>query len=257
MKLTTLIAENEPRTLTNLNGLCAKRAELDVVAQVDCGEAAVSAIESFRPELLLLDAELPDMQGMDVLRTVRAPEEPFTVLLTNRDWLQSNRVHSDSLGYLAKPVRRRHFDELIDVAIARQSIVLPGHSQARGLVAPPAPSHAVVGGVARLIGERAHRFHFLDAPTVDYLEVDGNYVTIHVGDERFLTRATLKHLASLLTPYDFIHIDRSLLVNLRQVDYVERLASGRIAFKLRHGQELKSSRERAGEIAKMLRSGVR
>ena len=131
MKLTTLIAENEPRTLTNLNGLCAKRAELDVVAQVDCGAAAVSAIESFRPELLLLDAELPDMQGMDVLRTVRAPEERFTVLLTNRDWLQSNRVHSDSLGYLAKPVRRRHFDELIDVAIARQSIVPPGHSQAR------------------------------------------------------------------------------------------------------------------------------
>src|SRR5262245_40124133 len=105
MKLTTLIAENEPRTLTNLNGLCAKRAELDVIAQVDCGAAAVSAIESFQPELLLLDAELPDMQGMDVLRTLRAPEESFTVLLTNPEWLRSNRVQSESLGYLAKPVR--------------------------------------------------------------------------------------------------------------------------------------------------------
>jgi two-component system LytT family response regulator len=257
VKLTTLIAESEPRTRTDLSGLCARRAELDVVAEVDCGAAAVNAIESFRPELLLLDAELPDMRGMEVLRTVRAPEESFTVLLTNRERPHSNVIHSDSLGYLAKPVSRRQFDELIDVAIARQLFELPGHSDEETFAAPPAPTRAVVGGVARLIGERAHRFYFLDAHTVDYLEVDGNYVTIHVGDEQFLTRATLKHLAGLLTPYDFCRIDRSLLVNLRQVDYVERLASGQIAFRLRHGQELKSSRERAGEIARMLRSGVR
>ncbi len=109
----------------------------------------------------------------------------------------------------------------------------------------------------RLIGERAHRFHFLEAHAVDYLEVDGNYVTICVGVDRYLTRSTLKHLSDVLAPYDFIRIDRSVLLNLRQVEYVERLEGGQFSFQLRCGQRLVSSRERSSAIARLLRSGVR
>lgn len=107
-----------------------------------------------------------------------------------------------------------------------------------------------------LIGERSHRFHFLQPHTVDYLEVAGNYVTIHVGESAFITRATLKRLAQLLAA-DFIRIDRSRLLNLRRIEYVERLESGRLLFKLLDGQQLVSSRERAVHIAKMLQGGVR
>jgi two-component system LytT family response regulator len=109
----------------------------------------------------------------------------------------------------------------------------------------------------RLIGERAHRFHFLDADAVDFLQVDGNYVTIHVGDDWYLTRSTLKHLSDVLAPYDFIRIDRSVLLNLRQVDYIERLESGQFSFQLRRGQQLVSNRERSSAIVRLLRSGVR
>ncbi|MFC4310506.1 LytTR family DNA-binding domain-containing protein [Steroidobacter flavus] len=108
----------------------------------------------------------------------------------------------------------------------------------------------------RLIGERAHRFHFLDTSSIDYLQVDGNYVTIHVGEDRYLTRATLKYLSDVLTPYDFMRIDRSLLINLQQVDYIERLESGRFGFQLHCGRYLVSNRERGGAILRLLRSGV-
>jgi two-component system LytT family response regulator len=112
-------------------------------------------------------------------------------------------------------------------------------------------------GCTRIIGEQAHRFHFLDAQAVDYFEVDGNYVTIHARGQQFLTRTTLKHLCDELAGDDFVRIDRSLLVNLRQVDYVERLEGGRFAFRLRSGQQLMSSRERASAIIKLLRSTLR
>lgn len=108
-----------------------------------------------------------------------------------------------------------------------------------------------------LIGERAHRFHFLPAPSIDYLQVDGNYVTIHVGDDRYLTRATLKYLSDALAPFDFMRIDRSVLINLQQVEYIERLDSGRFAFQLRRGHYLVSNRERRGAISRLLRSGIR
>jgi two-component system LytT family response regulator len=108
----------------------------------------------------------------------------------------------------------------------------------------------------RLIGERAHRFHFLDTSSIDYLQVDGNYVTIHVGEDRYLTRATLKYLSDVLSPCDFMRIERSLLINLRQVDYIERLESGRFGFQLHCGRYLVSNRERSGAILRLLRSGV-
>lgn len=109
----------------------------------------------------------------------------------------------------------------------------------------------------RLIGERAHRFHFLPTPSIDYLQVDGNYVTIHVGDDRYLARATLKHLSDVLAPFDFMRIDRSVLINLQQVEYIERLDGGRFAFQLRRGHYLVSNRERRGAISRLLRCGVR
>jgi two-component system LytT family response regulator len=109
----------------------------------------------------------------------------------------------------------------------------------------------------RLIGERGHRFHFLDVDAVEYLQVEGNYVTIHAHDEHYLTRSTLKHLSSVLAPYDFIRIDRSVLLNLGQVEYVERLESGRFSFHLRSGLQLVSNRERSGSIVRLLRHGLR
>lgn len=108
-----------------------------------------------------------------------------------------------------------------------------------------------------LVGERNRRFHFLEAQAVDFMEVSGNYVTIHVGDERFLVRATLKRLSAQLSASDFIRIDRTYLVNLRRVEYVERLEGGQFVFVLRRGQRIVSSRERAGGILKLLRSAVR
>jgi len=141
-----------------------------------------------------------------------------------------------------------------DVAVARRWIESPARPSPTSLRTPIAVNSA---RVTQLIGERAHRFHFVDATTVDYLEVDGNYVTIHVGEDRFLTRATLKHLSTLLASSDFLRIDRSLLVNLHQVEYVERLEGGQFVFKLRHGQQLRSSRERASRIVKLLRGAVR
>lgn len=109
----------------------------------------------------------------------------------------------------------------------------------------------------RLIGERGHRFHFLPTPSIDYLQVDGNYVTIHVGDDRYLARATLKYLSDVLAPFDYVRIDRSVLINLQQVEYIERLEGGRFAFQLRRGHYLVSNRERRGAISRLLRSGVR
>jgi DNA-binding LytR/AlgR family response regulator len=100
----------------------------------------------------------------------------------------------------------------------------------------------------QIIGETSGRIHFLDAQDVEYLASAGNYVVAHVGTSEYLARATLKSLATRLAPLGFVQIERSLLVNLRRVAYVERRDRGQFCFVMRGGARLQSSRERGAEL---------
>lgn len=117
---------------------------------------------------------------------------------------------------------------------------------------PVAPAEFDSHWPPQIIGEKASRIYFLDVRNVEYLASAGNYVTTHLAGEQFLTRATLKSMAELLSPLGFIQIERSLIVNLRQVAHVERRDRGQYCFVTRHGDRLVSSRERGGTLHSLL-----
>jgi DNA-binding LytR/AlgR family response regulator len=104
----------------------------------------------------------------------------------------------------------------------------------------------------QIIGEKCGRIYFLDACDVEYLASAGNYVVAHLGTNEYLARATLKSLSAQLAPLGFMQIERSLLVNLRQLAHVERLDRGQYCFVMRSGARLVSSRERHASIRALL-----
>ncbi len=92
-----------------------------------------------------------------------------------------------------------------------------------------------------LIGEREHRLYPLHPEKIDYIEADGNYVSIRSGNRAYISRDSLKRLAGELKDFGFIRIERSLLVNIRAVLYAETVGRGRFAFTLASGACLQSS----------------
>jgi DNA-binding LytR/AlgR family response regulator len=104
----------------------------------------------------------------------------------------------------------------------------------------------------QIVGEKSGRIYFLDAHEVEYLASAGNYVVTHIGASEFLTRATLKSMTEQLLPLGFLQIERSLLVNLRRVAYVERHLRGQFCFVMRGGARLVSSRERGASLRAFL-----
>jgi DNA-binding LytR/AlgR family response regulator len=107
----------------------------------------------------------------------------------------------------------------------------------------------------QLTGERAQRLYFIEPEAIDYIESEANYVALHVGDEHYLARNTVKHLAGVLAPLGFVRIERSLLVNLRKVAFAERLDRGAFAFTLRTGRRLVSSGTYRQGILEEIRRG--
>jgi two-component system LytT family response regulator len=92
-----------------------------------------------------------------------------------------------------------------------------------------------------LVGERERRLYPLNPEKIDYIESDGNYVSIRSANTAYISRDTIKRLADELAPHGFIRIERSLLVNVRAVLYAETIGRGRFAFTLSSGACLQSS----------------
>jgi two-component system LytT family response regulator len=224
-----VIVDDEPLARSRLVSLCEQQGDLEIVAEAGSGAAAIEAIRAYQPDVVLLDVELQDMSGFDVLKSVEGSDEPLAIMVTGHTQHAMRAFDSDVVHFLAKPVDGQRFGDAIVRARNRLSQERPS---APALAAAPPQ---------QIAAERTHRLYFLEPESIDYIESEANYVAIHVGEERYLARNTLKHLTDVLAPLGFVRIERSLLLNLRRVAFAERLERGSFAFILRSGRRLVSS----------------
>jgi two-component system LytT family response regulator len=221
-----VIVDDEPLARSRLVHLCQQHAGLQIVAQAGSGADAIEAIKTHQPDLVLLDVELQDMSGFDVLRSLESREGPLAIMVTAHPEHAMRAFDSNAVHYLTKPVDGRRLGNAI--VRARNRLALDR--------ADPA-----INSLRQITGEKAQRLYFIDVETIDYVESEANYVALHVDDEQYLARNTMKHLADVLGPLGFVRIERSLLINLRRVAFAERLDRGAFVFTLRNGRRLVSS----------------
>jgi two-component system, LytTR family, response regulator len=215
-----LIVEDEPEARSGLLRLCQRSPELHVVGEAATGAKAIEAVQSLRPDLVLLDADLPDMSGLDVLRSLQIRHKRRTILLTASTGDASGAFAAGALDFLVKPVNEAAFSATILRA------------RARGLPADTRP--------LLLIGEREHRLYPLEPCQIDYVESAGNYVTYHLAGIEYIARESIKRLETLLAPAGFVRIERSLLLNVRAIAYAQPRGHGSFSFTLVSGARLRS-----------------
>jgi DNA-binding LytR/AlgR family response regulator len=103
-----------------------------------------------------------------------------------------------------------------------------------------------------LVGDRERRLYPLNADAIDYIESDGNYVTIRTANSQYISRDSIKRLSADLAAHGFIRIERSLLLNIRAVSYVEPVGRGTFAFTLASGSCLHSGASYRESILRVL-----
>jgi two-component system, LytTR family, response regulator len=253
-----LIADDEPLARRQLGRLCEHHADLEVVAEVGTGADAIGAIRAHSPDVVLLDVELQDMTGFDVLESVSDVGEPLAIMVTAYPQHALKAFDAAAVDYLTKPVDPRRFGLAIGRARFRSSKAAVSRmcdEIAAGVRATLA--NTTTGGALprHLTGERGHRLYFVCIEEIDFVEANGNYVTIHAGEDHYISRNTLKHLGEVLAPLDFLRIERSILLNLAKVAFVERQGQGVFAFTLQGGARLQSSATYRKGILGAMRTG--
>jgi len=219
-----VIADDEPLARSRLADLCQQCSDLEIAAETASGMATIQAIQTHRPDLLLLDVELQDMSGFDVLAALDGTA-PITIMVTAHREHAVQAFNVEALDFLTKPVDASRFEAAINRARRR----LPQTLAAR-----------TPGSPTRLLAEKSRRLHFIEPTLIECIEADGNYVVVHTDTEHYIARSTLKHLSATLAPLGFLRIERSLLINLPRVAFIEKLGDGCYAFTLRSGRRLVS-----------------
>jgi two-component system, LytTR family, response regulator len=244
--ITLLIVDTEPSARSELAQLCLRATDVHVVGEVESGGEAIDAAESLSPDVMLIDVALPDMSGFDVLRGAGILR-PLGIMTAHRPDFAGRAMAEGAVDYLLKPVSADRFDRAI--GRVRQRYILERAAQAqltRGML-------EVLGRRPKiLVGERQHRLYPLNIEKIDYIEADGNYVTIRAGNTEYISRDTIKRLTADLTAFGFVRIDRSVLLNIRAVEFAEPVGHGTLAFTLSSGTCLYSSKTYRSAILSIL-----
>jgi two-component system LytT family response regulator len=234
-----LIVDDQAHGRENLIGLCECRDDLQVVGEAACGKAAIDAAGTLNPDIMFLDVELPDMSGFDLLRAAAAGSRPLGIVVSNCADHATRAFEEGAFDYLVMPVAAMRFDRAINRARYRLEHAEPGIG--RFSTDSSEFGRTVSVPLRFLVGERQRKLYPLDPKSIDYIEADGNYVTLRAGKAEYLRRDSIKRLSMQLAEVGFIRIARSLLVNSAAVLYAEVAGHGTFAFTLTSGVCLHSS----------------
>jgi len=240
-----LIADDEPLAREKVRELLAQRDDVEIAGEARDGEEALRMIIESAPDLLLLDVQMPGLDGFEVLAELDAQQTPAVVFITAYDEYAVRAFEVRALDYLVKPFHRARFHAAVDRAIAK-----PTDADAiRALLAEiQRPS------LTRFVVRSADAIYFVPAAEVLWIESAGNYVRLHAGSGEHVVRTTLRELETRLDPQVFVRVHRSAVVNLEFVKKLEPYFHGEFVITLKDGSQLTSSRSHSARLRELLRS---
>ena len=222
-RIRTLVADDEPIARARMLALLRDEPDIEVIGECATGAQAISAIERTSPDLVFLDIQMPQMDGLTLARTL-GRTMPAVVFVTAYDEYALGAFEVHALDYLLKPYSTDRFKSALvhareHLGARRTSGVLAGSaSRLSANSAEPGPQQRR----DRLVIKSSGRIYFVRTRDIDWCEANGNYVRLHVGAQAHLVRGTMAHIESQLDPEQFVRIHRSTIVN---VDRIQELHS--------------------------------
>ena len=241
MRWTTLIVDDEPLAREGLRLLLAEDADVAAIHEAKDGREAVAAIRKARPDLVFLDVQMPEMDGLAVVREIGAERMPAIVFVTAHDQYALRAFEINAVDYLLKPVTRERFAQAFARAKARLETQPAGEAsrQILTLLETLAAPHR---SVKRLAVRSAGKTVFVEIGDVDWIEAAENYVKLHAGRASHLLQVAMNTLEQSLDPDCFVRIHRSIIVNIGRIKELEPALHGEYVVTLESGVRLRSGR---------------
>jgi len=240
------IVDDEAPARQVLREYLSSDPDIEVVAECANGFEAVKAVAERHPDLLLLDVQMPKLNGFEVLELVG--REAAVIFTTAYDEYALRAFEVHAIDYLLKPFGKERLQKAI--AMARQRLTQTSAAVVSTQLAIDARRPGA--WISRIVIRDGASVHVIPLDKVDYAEAQDDYVSVHSGDKSLLKEQSMADLERQLDPQRFVRIHRSYLLNLDRLARIELAAKdSRIAI-LRDGRQLPVSRSGYTRLKELL-----
>ncbi len=243
------IADDEDLIRRNIRRILAARRDLVIVGESASGSETISSLAGHAVDLLLLDVQMPEGSGFEVVAAISPEKMPAVIFITAFDQHAVRAFEVHALDYLLKPFDEDRLNRSINRAQEQLAAKhdIDAAQQLRALMAERPRRWP-----DRLAVRSGERFDFVAVASIDWIESADNYVVLHCGPRQHMLTETLTALTARLDPTRFVRVQRSRVVNLAKVVSIYSLIGGRYELQLEGGTRLTSGRLYRDEIGKML-----
>lgn len=241
--LRTVIVDDEPIARQVLEEELAEIPGIEIVGRAGNGTEALDLIPSAKPDLVLLDIQMPGLDGFEVVKNLTALP-PAIVFVTAYDQHALRAFEVGAADYLLKPVRQERLRE----AISRVRSTLRNPLRAEAL----ARTLDAASGRKKVVGKKGAEYFLLDLEEVVAFRAEGELVWIITRQKRYLANCTLYELARRFAGTQFRRIHRSALVNVDHVRKMSALSSQRWLITMSNDLELVVSKRQSHAIRQVL-----
>ncbi len=212
-----IIVEDEEPARQLLRKYLSEHPDIEVIVECPDGYSAVMAINKEKPDLVLLDIQLPRLNGFEVLELIE--HTPQVIFATAYDEFAIKAFERNAADYLLKPFSK----ERLTAALNKVRNRLSADSVSKSIPLNVEFSTELVTGlpISRIVVKDAKGINIVPVNEVHYLEAQDDYVMIYSTKGRFMKKQTLKHFEDGLSPEMFVRVHRSFITNISQIERLE------------------------------------
>jgi two-component system, LytTR family, response regulator len=239
----TVIVDDEPPARAILREFLAGEEDVEIVAECANGFEAVKAIGEHDPDLVLLDIQMPKLDGFEVLSLVE--RSPLVVFVTAHDEYALRAFEVHALDYLLKPCSEERFRDVM--RRVREQLRRPrAAAAALGEALRTKPLQRVV------VKKDDGSIQVVPVSRIDYIEAADDAIVIVTGGAKLRKQQPIGDVAVELDPDRFVRIHRSYLLNIDRIEKIELYAKDSRVAILRDGTKLTVSRSGYARLKELL-----
>jgi len=264
--LKVLIVDDEELARRGLEIRLARFADIEICGQCRNGREAIDAIRAQRPDVVFLDVQMPGIDGFEVVRRLSGSDMPIVIFVTAYDSFALQAFEANALDYLLKPINDQRLDDAIGRArrvideksasahrskllklvceLTGRELTLEGAIAEAASTQPRFPQRIAIRDGSETTNVRVE--------SIDWIDAAGDYMCVHVEDDTFVLRGTMKQLEQILDPERFVRVHRSTIVNRERVRSLRPHRNGEYFVTLENRRELKLSRSYKANLERLI-----
>lgn len=246
-KLRTIIVEDEQPARELVKAYLKSHENIELIAECDNGFCGVKAINENKPDLVLLDIQMPKLTGFEVIELL--DEIPEIIFTTAYDQYAIKAFELSAVDYLMKPFSKTRFDKAIEKVFSRLKQKTKTAANVRQM-SEKAKEDA--GPIERVFVKTGTKIDVLPIAEIIRIEAQDDYVEFITASKKYLKKETMGSMENSLPDTQFIRVHRSHIINVNFIKKIEKYGKESHIIILNDGSEVNVSKSRIGELKKRL-----